>query len=284
MTRRNEPARRGTGGAMLRELRQAAGLTLIEVAGRLDDAGVRIDAAHLQRIESGRIARPTAGTLEAVLTIGLDAPYRIRRDVLDTYGYRLPWALPTPQEIEGARLLCAPELATATWPIYLMDYGLRIWDWNPYFPRLLGREPDDPFNTRFRGVTHIDIVLNPELDTHRQIANANDFAPVMLTMFKIQTMPYRHEPWFLEFVERICRWPGIAELWSSLPDDADEVLPTQPVLPVEITVPGIAPVMRFRITLITFTHDPRFQMVHLIPFGAATLRECATWAEAAGEP
>jgi hypothetical protein len=105
----------------------------------------------------------------------------------------------------------------------------------------------------------------------------------MLTMFKIQTRPHQHEAWFLEFVERLHRWPGVGELWDQLPDNADEVLSSQPVMPVEIVVPGIAPVMRFRITLITFTHDPRFQIVHLIPFGAATLRECANWAEAAGE-
>jgi transcriptional regulator with XRE-family HTH domain len=275
--------RKMNGGASLRALRRAAGLTLIELSGRLDDAGIHIDAAHLQRIETGQIVRPTADTLEAILEIGLDAPYRVRRDLLDAYGYRLPWALPTPREVEETRQLCANEVSTATWPTYFMDYILRIWGWNRYFPRLLGREPDDPANDRFIGITHIDIVLNPDLGTSRQIANAADFAPVMLTMFKILTKPHQHELWCLEFVERMCRWPGIGELWSGLPDDADEVLPDQPVLPVEITVPGIEPVMRFRITPITFSPDPRFQIMHLIPFGAATLRECANWAEEAGE-
>jgi len=269
---------------MLRELRRAAGLTLIELAGRLDDAGVRIDAAHLQRIETGRIKRPAAETIEAILRAGFDAPYLVRRDVLDAYGYRLPWELPTPQEVEEARRLFANELAAATWPVYFMDYSLRIWGWNGYFPRLLGRAPDDPFNERFVGVTHVDLVLNPELGTHRQIANAADFAPVMLAMVKIYAKPYQHEPWYAELVTRIRSWPGIAALWDALPDDVDTVLPTQTVLPVEIRVPGIVPSMRFRITVITFSLDPRFQIVHLIPFGAATLRECATWAEEAGEP
>jgi len=283
MARENELDRQGSGGALLRGLRQDAGLTLVELAGRLDDAGVRIDAAHLQRIETGQIVRPTADTLESILEIGLDAPYRVRRDLLDAYGYRLPWALPTPREVEEVRQLCASEVATATWPTYFMDYSLRIWSWNRYFPRLLGRAPDDPANDRFIGLTHIDLVLNPELGTSRQIANAADFAPVMLTMFKILTKQHQRDPWYLEFVARICRWPGIGELWSGLSDDADEVLPTQPVLPVEIRVPGIEPVMRFRITPITFSPDPRFQIMHLIPFGAATLRECANWAEEAGE-
>lgn len=204
--------------------------------------------------------------------------------MLDAYGYRLPWALPTPPEVEEVRQLCASEVATATWPTYLMDYSLRIWAWNRYFPRLLGRAADDPANERFIGVTHIDLVLNPELGTHRQIANAGEFGPLMLTMFKSLTKPYHHDSWYLELVERIQGWPEIGALWSTLPDDADRVLPIQPVLPVAIQVPGIEPVMRFRITPITFTHDPRFQIMHLIPFGAATLRECANWAEEAGEP
>lgn len=49
-------------------------------------------------------------------------------------------------------------------------------------------------------------------------------------------------------------------------------------------MPGITPIMRFRITPITFLQDPRFQIMHLIPYGAATLRECANWADIAGEP
>ena len=279
-----QPGGQVRGGALLRGLRRAAGLTLLELAGRLDDAGVRIDAAHLQRIESGQIARPTADTLESILDIGLAVPYRTRRDVHEAYGYRLPWALPTPGEVDEVRTLLANELAAATWPAYIMDYGLRIWDWNGYFPRLLGRAPDDPFNARFMGVTHVDLVLNPALGTSRQIANVAAFAPVMLTMVKVQAKPFEHESWYAELAARIRSWPGIGELWAALPDDVDEVLPTQPVLPVEIHVPGVAPVMRFRITIITFSHDPRFQIVHLIPFGAATLRECATWAEEAGEP
>src|SRR4051812_7221546 len=157
----NEPEGQNNGGAMLRRLRQSAGLTLAELAGRLDDANIRVDAAHLQRIETGQIARPTADTLESILTAGLDAPFLVRRNVLDAYGYRLPWALPTPAEIEEARQLCAPEVSTATWPTYFMDYALRIWGWNRYFPRLIGRAPDDPAIERFIGLTHIEIVLNP---------------------------------------------------------------------------------------------------------------------------
>ena len=203
--------------------------------------------------------------------------------MLDAYGYRLPWELPTASEIADMQRLLANELDTATWPVYFMDYSLRIWGWNRYFPRLLGTGPDDPRNAAFMGVTHIDIVLNPALGTAGQIHNAHEFAPLMLTMFRLLAQPYQHQQWYTDFVDRAHTWPGFPELWAALPDD-DHLSPLQQVLPVEISVPGVDPVMRFRITTITFSLDPRFQIVHLIPFGAATLRECATWAEVAGEP
>jgi DNA-binding Xre family transcriptional regulator len=66
-------------------------MSLIELAGRLKDQDVRIDAAHLQRIETGRIVRLTADTLEAILSVGLGALFRTRRDAPGRAGsVRLP--------------------------------------------------------------------------------------------------------------------------------------------------------------------------------------------------
>lgn len=271
------------GGLLVRALRQRAGLSLIELAGRLDDKGVRIDAAHLQRIETGRIVKPTVDTLQAILTLGFEAPHRTRRDVLRAFGYRLPWALPSEPEIAEGRLLCAQELESATWPVYLMDHGQRVWAWNRYVPRLLGLAPEEPAPAAFVGLTVLDLVFNPQVSTTLLIANQEHFRPLFLHMFKIQTQPHAHEFWFHELVERARAWPGFEELWSSLPEDADEVLSTQPIIPIEFHVPGADRPLRFRIALIYLSLDPRFQVVHWIPFGAATLRHCAQWAEDDGE-
>lgn len=278
------PARRVvTGGSLLRTLRQEAGLTLIELAGRLEDQGAGIDAAHLQRIESGKIRRPAAETLEAILTHGLDAPFRTRRDVLESSGYRLPWALPTDREIEEGRRLCAQELLSATWPAYLMDHGQRLWSWNRYVPRLLGREPDDPAPARFVGLTVLDLVFNPAVGVTLLIANPERYRPLFLRMFKIQTQPHAHEPWFQDLLARAHDWPGFAEMWAALPEDADEVLATQPIVPIEFRIPGVDQPLRFRIAMIYLSLDPRFHVGHWIPYGAATLRHCARWAEEDGE-
>ncbi len=278
------PVRREVaGGASVRALRQDAGLSLLELAGRLADQGVGIDAAHLQRIETGKIRRPAAGTLESILTHGLVAPYRIRRDVLDAFGYRLPWALPTEREIEEGRRLCAQELLSATWPAYLMDHGQRLWSWNRYVPRLLGLAPDDPAPARFVGLTVLDLVFNPAVGVNLMIANPERYRPLFLRMFKIQTQPHAHEPWFQDLLARAGDWPGFAEMWAALPEDADEVLATQPIIPIEFRVPGVEAPLRFRIAGIYLSLDPRFQVTHWIPYGAATLRHCALWAEADGE-
>lgn len=260
-----------------------AGLTLLELAGRLGDQGVGIDAAHLQRIETGKIRRPAADTLVAILAHGLAAPYRTRRDVLDAFGYRLPWALPTEREIEEGRRLCTQELLSATWPAYLMDHGQRLWSWNRYVPRLLGLTPDDPAPARFVGLTVLDLVFNPAVGTNLMIANPERFRPLFLRMFKIQTQPHAHEPWFHDLIARARAWPGFDEMWAELPEDAEEVLATQPIIPIEFRVPDVAHPLRFRIALIYLSLDPRFQVVHWIPYGAATLRHCARWAEEDGE-
>ncbi len=272
-----------TGGAWLRALRQAAGLSLVELAGRLGDQGAGIDQAHLHKIESGKIRRPASATLETILTDGLEAPYRTRRDVLNTFGYQLPWALPTDREVDEGRRLCAQELLSATWPAYLMDHGQRLWVWNRYVPRLLGLSPDDPAPARFVGLTVLDLVFNPTVGVNLLIANPELFRPLFLRMFKIQTAAHVHEPWFHDLIGRAREWPGFPEMWVDLPDDADVVLETQPIVPIEFRVPGAEQPLRFRIALIYLSLDPRFQVVHWIPYGSATLRHVAGWAEEDGE-
>src|SRR4051794_22571629 len=71
------------GGTKLQELRKAAGLSLLDLAGKLeDDLKTSIDAAHINKIETGSIKKPLVETLEAILD-ALHARYRDRRAVLE---------------------------------------------------------------------------------------------------------------------------------------------------------------------------------------------------------
>lgn len=272
------------GGQLLRELRQEAGISLLELANRLEDAGVHVDAAHLQRIETGRIVRPTFDTVDAILTAGLTAPYRTRRNVLDAFGYRLPWVLPDEREVEEARRLFAQELNVTTWPAYLMDHGHRIWAWNRYGPRLLGVPTDGSVAEGLTGITTLDFVFNPTLGFNLRIANPDVYLELFLRSFKIQTQPYASEPWFEHLIQRARGWPLFESTWERLSDNADEMMTAGKNHPIEFYVPGYDDPLRFRIVLVYLSLDPRFQVISWIPFGARSMRHVAQWAEEQGDP
>src|SRR5947207_1211067 len=94
---RNSP--QTIGGQKLRELRQSAGISLMELSVKLDsEYGKLIDTGHINRIETGNIKKPLAETLEAIL-YGLHANYRDQRAVLEAFGYTVPMTLPTEREV-----------------------------------------------------------------------------------------------------------------------------------------------------------------------------------------
>ena len=267
-----------SGRHMLRALRADAGLTQMELALRLADADFRVDQAHIQRIESGAIRRPTASTLDAILTVGLKVPYRIRIDVLAAFGYRLQWELPIDEEIELELRLNGDELARTIWPSYMIDYAQRIWGWNRLFPRLIGNAPDDPANAGFVGLTVLDILFNPAIGTHRQIANAGTFAPVIVAWFKTMTREYRQDSWFQEFMAKAITWPGFAEIWDQIPDGPEVIVEEHSAIPVEIHVPGLATPLLLRPIHVPVVLDPRFAIIHLVPLNVETQAVCAAWA------
>lgn len=266
------------GREMLRALRETSGLSQMELALRLSDAGIRVDQAHVNKIESGAIKRPTAPILDGILTVGLKVPYRVRIDVLSAFGYRLRWELPTDQDIEFERRINAEELTRTIWPSYMVDYAHRIWGWNRLFPRLLGRTADDPGNAEYVGLTVLDILFNPAIGTNRQIANAESFGPVAMAWFKVMTKPYCQEPWFHDLMTRAKTWPGFFEIWNQIPEGPQVLLVEPPVTPVEIHVPGLASPMRFRTIHVPMAFDPRFGILHMVPLSVETQAICAAWA------
>lgn len=266
------------GREMLRALRETSGLSQMELALRMSDAGIRVDQAHVQKIESGTIKRPTAPTLDAILTVGLNVPYRVRIDVLAAFGYRLRWELPTDQELELELKLSTEELTLTIWPSYLVDYAQRIWGWNRLFPRLLGNTADDPANAGYVGLTVLDILFNPVVGTNRQIANAESFAPVIVAWFKVMTKQYRQEPWFHDLMTKAKTWPGFFEMWNRIPEGPQVLRVEPPVIPVDIHVPGLASPLRFRAVHAPVTLDPRFAILHMIPLSVETQAVCAAWA------
>lgn len=276
-----QPQRKTLGGEKLRELRQVARLSLLELAAQLEtDLEKAIDVGHINRIETGHITKPTVETLETILA-GLHAGYGDRRAVLEAFGYSFPHALPTQSEIDEMRYLTAIELKNSTYPMLLIDLGHRLLAWNRYAPRLLGRHPDDPTLDTFYAVTTFDLVFNPALGGRLLVENPAEFWPTWLGMVKADMHSYRHESWFVELFAQVGGLPGFSEVWNSLPEgDARLVAPLN-VAPLKLNVLGRG-VLQFRLSPSDFLRDRRFQFVHFTPFGAATLRACADWAEEEG--
>ena len=82
---------------------------------------------------------------------------------------------------------------------------------------------------------------------------------------------------------RATTWPGFVEAWNRVPEGPGLMLEDTPIIPMEVHVPGLPRPLRFRPTLVDIGLDPRFQVVHFIPFNAETMALCASWAEEAAE-
>jgi transcriptional regulator with XRE-family HTH domain len=269
------------GGKLLRELRLAAGLSLMELAVRLElEHGKVIDAGHINKIERGSIRKPTVETLETILD-GLSANYSERRDVLEAFGYAVPVTLPTEQEIKEARRLTAHELQDSTYPMCLIDVSQRIWAWNRYTPRIIGLHPDDPTTSRFLGVTLFDVTFNPAFATRLLIDNPDEYLPAMLEFIKVGIDAFHDEPWYQELMARVRTFPGFSDVWDRLPGSPLTRNASRSIVPIRLRVPG-AGALQFRLSNTDFLLDPRFDIIHFTPFGATTLRICADWAEEEG--
>ncbi len=264
------------GGTKLRELRRAAGLSLVDLAAKLEaELEKSVDPKHINRIESGDIKQPTAETLEAILA-GLNASYRDRRAILEAFGYNVPINLPSEQEIAVVVQLTAGDLHDATYPVCLIDFGQRLWAWNRFAPRLIGLHPDDPATANFLGISTVDLIFNPTVETRLLIANPEVFAPGIVHNIKVGIEPLRDQPGYRELLGQWSSFPGLIELWDIVPADM-----VRSVVPLKVTVPGRG-MLQFRTYNAIYEADPRFELLHFAPHGAQTLRVCAEWAEEEG--
>jgi transcriptional regulator with XRE-family HTH domain len=272
----NPEKRPSVGGQRLKQLRQAANLSLVELATRVEnDRSKQIDAGHINRIETGDIAKPHADTLERILA-GLDATYPDRRAVLEAFGYSVPLTLPAELEIAEVVAQSADELRDATYPVCLLDFGQRMWAWNRFTPRLIGLHPDDPATKRFLGVSTVDLTFNPGFETRLLVVNPDEYFPRVIHNIKVGIEPLREQPGYRELVAQWSSFPGFTALWNQMPGDV-----YRSVVPIKVKVPGFG-ILQFRTYNAEFEADPRFQLLHFTPHGARTLRVCAEWAEAEG--
>jgi hypothetical protein len=179
------------------------------------------------------------------------------------------------------RRLTANELNEATYPILLIGLGHRLFAWNRYVPRLIGKHPDDPTLASYYGLTTFDLVFNPALGGRPLVANPEEFWPACLRIVKSDLYAFRHEPWFTAMLAQVRKLPGFSKLWDAVPEGDVRLVTPLSVVPLQLNVPGMG-VLQFRLSTSDFLLNPRFHVVHFTPYGATTLRACAAWAEADG--
>jgi len=272
---------RTIGGRHLRELRKRAGLSLLDLAAKLENEQAKsIDAAHINKIETGSIKKPQADTLDAILA-GLHANYGERRLVHEAFGYRLPMVLPALDEIKDVRRLAANELNDATYPILLIDFAHRLLAWNRYAPRLIGLYPDDPVVKTYIGVTTFELVFDSGLKGRLLVANPEEFCSTWLHLVKSGLFMFRNDSWYIELFEKARSLPGFSDVWDSLPEEPVRLVRSLSIVPIKLHVPRVG-TLQFRLSPSDFLLDTRFQFIHFTPFGTMTLRVCALWAEEEG--
>lgn len=120
-----------------------------------------------------------------------------------------------------------------------------------------------------------DILFNPEVGTLHQNANVESFGPRFLAGFKTARRAYSHEPRYHAFMERAQTWPGFLDAWNRVPEGTGVMIEDHPI---EVQVPGLPVPLRFRPIIVEIGLDPRFQVVHIVPFSGETAAICAHWA------
>jgi transcriptional regulator with XRE-family HTH domain len=253
------------GGNRLRALREDYARTQMDV-----ELDASLGIGYLQRVESGKVRYPERDTLERILG-ALNAPYTERRDILELFGYVVDTPLPDAREIEAAVGSCQSELASAVFPVYLLDCAHRLLSWNPFLPKLFGgwqKEHD---------VSVLRLMFDPAYGVSGRIANPDAFFPAQIRALRYQMRLFRSEAWVDVLLADLLRQAMFARYWTAAPEQpSGELIAARPLIPLELNVPDTG-LLRFRLTSEPFADDRRFRMIYYLPADAATMQQCLVW-------
>ena len=261
-----------TGGELLRKLRLERALTLEDL-----EAESEMSYRALSNIELGVTRKPTAGTLDAILSaLHRRAPVSMeaRRAVYIACGYHPPSPLPTGAEIAAARAGWRVEYGDHCVPAYMIDVSQRLLAFNGAAPRLVGLHRHDRRARHFDNATTIDLAFGLA-QRFVEIENAELYRCSFVGVLMRELCPYATEGWYapcLAAAQR--RYPEFKRLW-----EMEHPPPASPIgcpVPLRLRLPGCNDALIFCRVKIPFVGDPRFQTVAWLPVGASTWR---TWTE-----
>ncbi len=252
------------GGAKLRALRNASGLTQLTV-----ELEASLGTGYLQRVESGKVQQPERETLERVLD-ALRVTFAQRRDVLETFGYTVAITPPSEQDIAWAIQQTAPILHKVSFPAYLLTCTHHLLAWNTPAEQLFGQMGVRNL-ADFQSAPIFHLFFDSQRGILPAIHNAAEFLPAVVQALRHEMSRFQQEAWATALIESLLQnLPLFKTPWLNSTSDEPSVVAARPLVPLEITL-IIGVNLKFRITAEPLTADPRFRMVYYPPADTPTL-------------
>lgn len=250
------------GGAKLRALRNACGLTQLAV-----ELEASLGTGYLQRVESGRVQQPERETLERILD-ALAATFAQRRDVLETFGYAITITPPLHQDIAWAIQQAEPMLHKVSFPAYLLTCTHHLLVWNAAAEALF-RQVGIPNLANFQSAPIFHLFFQ---GIRPSIHNPAEFLTAVVQALRHEISKFQHEAWCISLIESLLQdLPLFKTHWELTASNPPSVVAARPLVPLEIA-PIIGGKLKFRITAEPLTADPRFRVVYYLPADVTTLQ------------
>jgi transcriptional regulator with XRE-family HTH domain len=255
------------GGARLRKLREARGRTQLWV-----EVKAGIGTGYLQRVESGRVAQPSRGTVERILN-ALDARYDEVRAVLELFGYTAAMPLPSEAERAWAKETCQCDLNHAAFPAYTLDCAARLVAWNTYLPRLLGLPPDASLPSGMARRSMLFSWFDPATPLGATVLDPETLHPALARALRYELERYRGEAWTRELLAPLRTLPRFRAVWEDIEQAPPPVAAARARVPIRLRAGGTGR-LEFRLAAESLAQDPRFRIIYLFPTDLATIRWC----------
>jgi transcriptional regulator with XRE-family HTH domain len=267
-----------SGGSKLRLLRESRKLSQFE----LELIG-SITQANYSKIERG-VSSPSKEKLEDIL-VALKASFNETQDILKSFGFSIPYPLPSDEEMESVRMRCQPILDRLPLPAYTVDLITRLVAWNGIFTRLAGENAD--MVAQLKGVPLFKAQFSSRV---RLQSFMDDIDGVLLDdvrMIRSRLEPYQDEQWYSDFLEELREEPVFQQYWDraeSLGSPAPEpfTFATRILHPVRFKLPQASDIaLTFYSNPEPLQDDSRFQMIYLVPADLFTQRQVDRWRDEA---
>ncbi|MGV8131747.1 MAG: helix-turn-helix domain-containing protein, partial [Candidatus Pacearchaeota archaeon] len=146
-------------------------------------------------------------------------------------------------------------------PAYVYDYRWRIWNWNDQLLQFFNVSID--FVEANRGISIMDLILDETLGIKKQFPPKyyDDFICRQVTKFRNAIFLYRNEPWAIELLEKLKKYPEITKYWDNDRMIIDKEVFGSSYMYLYINEKEVL----VHISQSVFYSDPRFYLVEYYP-------------------